>query len=271
MIGPGYDVVLFDLDGTLYRGDEAVPGAPDAVARVRAAGARVAFVTNNSSRTQAAIASHLSAVGIPATPAEIETSAIVTAQRLMDRKCAVAFVIGEEGILEALRDSGIRVADPDEEVADAVVVGFDRGLDYPKLRQACLLVERGAALIATNADRSFPAPDGFWPGAGALLAAVETTTGRTGEVIGKPAAPLLEAARGRGGGGTPLVVGDRLDTDIAGANGLGWDSLLVLTGITSRGDLGPNGPQPTFVRDDLRALFAGEPDGPAGYAQGVKP
>ncbi|MEA2521392.1 MAG: hypothetical protein QOI81_1038, partial [Actinomycetota bacterium] len=149
----------------------------------------------------------------------------------------------------------LRVVGAAEPEADVVVVGFDRGVDYARLRRACLLVERGAALVATNADASFPAADGLWPGAGALLAVVETTTGRTAEVIGKPASPLLEAARARGGGGTPLVVGDRLDTDIAGADGLGWDSLLVLTGVASRRDLGPEGPQPTFVAEDLGALF----------------
>jgi glycerol-1-phosphatase len=255
MIGPGYEVILFDLDGTLYRGDAAIPGAAAAVARTRGAGATPVFVTNNSSRTQGAVAAHLSKVGIPSEPEEVETSAVVTAHRLVSLGCATAFVIGEEGILTALADAGLRVVGPGEPKADVVVVGFDGGADYAKLRQACLLVERGAALVATNADASFPAADGLWPGAGALLAVVETTTGRTAEVIGKPSSPLMEAARARGGGGSPLVVGDRLDTDIAAADRLGWDSLLVLTGVASRRDLGSRGPQPTFVAEDLGALF----------------
>ncbi len=250
-----YDVVLLDLDGTLYRGDAAIPEAPAAVARIRARGIRPVFVTNNSSRTQSAVAAHLSNIGIPAVPDEVETSAIVTAERLVLQGSRTAFVIGEEGLLEALRNAGVAVAGSETPQVDAVVVGFDRGLDYQKLRQACLLVQRGAVLIATNADVSFPAADGLWPGAGALLAAVEATTGRTAEVMGKPAAPLLQAALERGGGGTALVVGDRLDTDIAGAAGLGWDSLLVLTGVTSEADLGVDGPQPTFVAQDLRYLF----------------
>lgn len=255
MIGAGYDVVLFDLDGTIYRGDAAIPEAPEAVARARAAGVRPVFVTNNSSRTQAAVAAHLSAVGVRATPAEVETSAVVTARLLAVRGVGSAFVIGEDGLLEALRDAGVKVVDHEETTVEVVVVGFDRGLDYEKLRRACLLVERGAALVATNADPSFPAADGLWPGAGALLAAVEATTERTAEVIGKPAAPLLEAALERGGGGVPLVVGDRLDTDIAGAAGLGWESLLVLTGVTTRDQLRTEGLQPTFVAEDLRDLF----------------
>jgi HAD superfamily hydrolase (TIGR01457 family) len=255
VIGAGYDVVLFDLDGTIYRGDAAIPEAPEAVARARAAGVRPVFVTNNSSRTQAAVAAHLSAVGVRATPAEVETSAVVTARLLAVRGVGSAFVIGEDGLLEALRDAGVNVVDHEETTVDVVVVGFDRGLDYEKLRRACLLVERGAALVATNADPSFPAADGLWPGAGALLAAVEATTERTAEVIGKPASPLLEAALERGGGGVPLVVGDRLDTDIAGAAGLGWESLLVLTGVTTRDQLRAEGLQPTFVAEDLRDLF----------------
>ena len=112
------------------------------------------------------------------------------------------------------------------------MVGWDRRVDYEKLCRASLLVQRGAVLFATNADASYPAADGNWPGAGALLAAVETTTGARAEVFGKPEAPIMLAALERAGGGTPLVIGDRLETDIAGAAGLGWDSLLVLTGIT---------------------------------------
>jgi HAD superfamily hydrolase (TIGR01450 family) len=213
------------------------------------------FVTNNSSRTPSAVAAHLREVGVPATEEEIESSAVVTARLLASRGVSNVFVIGEEGILVALRDAGIALAGDEDQSVDAVVVGFDRSADYAKLRRACLLVERGAALVATNADASFPAADGFWPGAGALLAAVEATTGVTAEVIGKPAAPLLVAALERGGDGVPLVVGDRLDTDIAGAHGLGWDSLLVLTGTSSRVDLTPEGPTPTFVAEDLRDLF----------------
>ena len=257
MIGTGYDVILFDLDGTIYQGDAAISEAPEAVARVRATGVRPVFVTNNSSRTQSAVASHLSSVGVPATPSDVETSAVVTAQIVAARGFREVFVLGEEGLLDACRDAGISVVGQGTASVDAVVVGLDRGLDYPKLRHACLLVERGAALFASNADTSFPAADGLWPGAGALLAAVEATTGRTAEVIGKPAASLFEAALKRGGGGVPLVVGDRLDTDIAGATALGWDCLLVLTGVSSRADLEAGDWHPTFIADDLRELFPG--------------
>jgi HAD superfamily hydrolase (TIGR01457 family) len=254
-----YDAFLFDLDGVLYRGGEPVPGASEAIARLRALHKRMAFVTNNSSRTPAAVAAKLAHVGIAADVDEIETSALTTAGLLASRGIGEAFVVGEEGLLEALRAKGIRSLGASAHRAEAVVVGWDRGADYAKLRTASLLVERGAALVATNADASFPAPDGRWPGAGALLAAIETTTGVRAEVVGKPQPPLLRAALARAGGGRPLLVGDRLDTDIAGAAAMGWDSLLVLTGISTREDLAGAPIGPTFVGDDLSVLF--EPPG----------
>lgn len=257
MLADRYDAFLFDLDGVLYRGASPVPRAAEALARLRTAGRGIAFVTNNSSATPEAVVERLEAVGISADPAEIETSALATAGLLVDRGISTVFVVGEAGIRRALVAAGIEVVGTDEDGAEAVVVGFDRGVDYEALRTASVLVERGAALIATNADASFPAADGYdWPGAGALLAAIETTTGVRAEVVGKPNAPLLLAALVRAGGGVPLLVGDRLDTDIAGAQALGWDSLLVLTGIAGRDDLATSAFKPTFVGEDLGALFS---------------
>ncbi len=250
-----YDPFLFDLDGVLYRGAEPVPGATEALAALRLAGRRVAFVTNNSARTPAAVTERLRGVGIDAHPDEVTTSAQATAELLAGRGCRSAFVVGEEGLTGALEAAGIEVVGPEAPSADAVVVGWDRGADYPKLRVACILVDRGAAFVGTNADASFPAADGTrWPGAGALLAAISTATGVRPEVVGKPNAPLYLAALARAGGDLPLVIGDRLDTDIAGAAALGWDSLLVLTGITRREDLEASPVRPTYVAEDLSAL-----------------
>jgi HAD superfamily hydrolase (TIGR01450 family) len=249
-----YDVILLDLDGVLYRWPEPIPGAAEAVAALRKAGKRIAFVTNNSSRTPAQVAERLGSVGVVADPEEVVSSALVTATILAERGTRSAFVIGEEGLVEALTDAGIRVVDASEEV-DSVVVGFDRGADYTTLKEASVLVQRGVALVASNADPSFPAPGGeSWPGAGALLAAIETTTGIRGEVFGKPEAPLFERALASAGGGRALVVGDRLDTDIAGASRLGWDSALVLTGDARREDVESSSWKPTFVVDDLSGL-----------------
>jgi glycerol 3-phosphatase-2 len=250
-----YDAILLDLDGVLYRWPEPIAGAAEAVAVLRKAGKRIAFVTNNSSRTPARVAERLVSVGVDARPEEVVSSALATATLLADRGVRSAFVVGEEGVLEALADAGIRVLEASADQVDVVVVGFDRGADYSRLRDASVLVERGASLVASNADPSFPAPGGeSWPGAGALLAAIETTTGTRGEVVGKPEAPLFERALASAGGGRPLVVGDRLDTDIAGASHLGWDSALVLTGTARRGDVESSSWKPTFVIDDLAGL-----------------
>jgi len=251
-----YDAFLFDLDGVLYRGADPIPGAPEAVAALREAGRGIAFVTNNSARTPAAVAERLAAAGVEASPEEVVTSAGATAELLAGRGCRSAFVVGEVGIRAALTDAGIELRDGEPERVDAVVVGWDRGADYAKLRTASVLVERGAAFVGTNGDASWPAPDGsLWPGAGALLAAVATTTGAEPEIVGKPNAPLFHAALARAGDGRPLVIGDRLDTDVAGAAGLGWDSLLVLTGITRREDLEHAAVRPTYVADDLSILW----------------
>lgn len=255
MLADPYDAILLDLDGVLYTGPEPIAGSAEAVERLRRAGKRIAFVTNNSSRTPGEVAARLTSLGIHAEPAEVVTSALATATLLGERGTGSAFVIGEEGLLTALADAGIALIDDPDGTVDAVVVGFDRTVDYAKLRDAAVLVERGARLVASNPDPSFPAPGGqAWPGAGALLAVIETTTGVRAEVVGKPEAPLLRRALDDAGGGRPLVVGDRLDTDIAGAVGLGWDSALVLTGSTRREDVRSSAWKPTLVVDALADL-----------------
>ncbi|MFL5799767.1 MAG: HAD-IIA family hydrolase [Actinomycetota bacterium] len=251
-----YDTVLFDLDGVLYRGPDTVAGGPEAVASLRARGVRLAFVTNNSSRTPEQVAAKLAGHGVDAATGEVVTSAMVTADLLGERGGSTAYVIGETGIREALRQAGLEVLPDEADRADYVVVGVDSAATYDRLRTAALLVQRGATLVATNADASYPAPDGLWPGAGALLSVITTTTGRPPDaVVGKPHPPLLRGALERAGGSRPLVVGDRLDTDISGAAAVGWDSLLVLTGVSTVRDLVGAADLPTFLADDLGALF----------------
>lgn len=255
MLADRFDAFLFDLDGVLYLGDDPVPGAPETVAALRGLGKGVAFVTNNSSRTPEEVAAKLRSVGIEAGAEEVETSALTTAALLAERGVRDAYVIGGEGVRRALAEAGVRVLEGEPAAAGAVVVGFDLELDYAKLRRASLLVQAGVPFIATNPDASFPAADGErWPGAGALVAAVETTTGVRAEVIGKPNAPILRAALARAGGGRPLMVGDRLDTDIAGAVAMGWPSFLVLTGVSSREDIRGYPFAPTYTWDDLSLL-----------------
>jgi HAD superfamily hydrolase (TIGR01457 family) len=255
MLASRYDALLFDLDGVLYRGDEPVPHAVASMEAVRASGVPVVFLTNNSSRTPDQVAAKLVGLGIAADPAEVVSSALATADLLAARGGGTAFVIGQEGIRTALAEAGLRLVDGEPERVDHVVVGVDLDATYAKLRTACVLVQRGARLVATNPDRSFPAPGALWPGAGALLAVITETTGADAEVVGKPFAPLFEAARARAGATSPLVIGDRLDTDIEGARALGWDSMLVLTGVSTREELDASGIRPTYVAEDLRRLL----------------
>lgn len=256
MLAAPYDAILLDLDGVLYRWPEPIRGAPEAIGALRAAGKGLAFVTNNSSRTPDQVTERLASVGVAAEPREIVTSALATATILAERAVRGAFVIGEDGLRDALTDAGIQLVDArGDGPVDVVVVGFDRSADYAKLRDASVLVEEGAVLVASNPDPSFPAPGGeAWPGAGALLAAVETTTGVRAEVVGKPEGPIFHRALAQAGGGRPLVVGDRLDTDIAGAARLGWDSVLVLTGSATREEVDRSPVKPTHVVDSIADL-----------------
>ncbi len=263
MLASRYDVLLLDLDGVLYRGDEPVAHALEAMVALRRSGIRVIFLTNNSSRTPQQVASKLEGLGVAADPSEVVTSALATADLLAARGGSV-FVVGQDGIRRALAEAGLEILDGEPDHVDHVVVGVDVEATYAKLRTACVLVERGAHLVATNPDRSFPVPGALWPGAGALLAVVTETTGASAEVVGKPFAPLFESARRRAGASSPLVVGDRLDTDIAGAVNLGWDSFLVLTGVSTREELASSDVRPTYVAEDLRVLLAEPPQKASG-------
>ena len=257
MLAEAYDCVLLDLDGVVFRGNEPVPGARETLDALRGRGTRVVFLTNNSSRTPDQVATKLDAIGITADPAEVVTSAQATAEFLATRGVASVFAIGGEGVNEALTGEGIRLVNGDTPEADVVVVGIDEGFTYAKLRTACVLIRDGSGFVATNRDVTFPAPGGLvWPGAGSLVAAVVAATGQEPEVVGKPFAPLFEAGLRRARGRRPLVVGDRLDTDIEGANRLGWDSLLVLSGVTTPGDLDGSDVRPTHVAPDVSALLA---------------
>jgi HAD superfamily hydrolase (TIGR01457 family) len=250
----GHDAVLLDLDGVLYRGDEPVAHAAEAVRALRDRGLRVAFLTNNSSRTPAEVAAKLERLGIAADAGEVATSALATADLLAPRG-GTAFVVGGDGVRLALAEAGIAVQDGEPERVDHVVIGLEPAATYDALRTASVLVQRGARLVATNADPSYPVPGALWPGAGALLAVVTTTTGAEAEVAGKPFAPLFETARRIAGAERPLVVGDRLDTDIEGAAALGWPTALVLTGVATRTDVEGSAVRPTYVLDDLRGLL----------------
>lgn len=252
-----YDALFLDLDGVLYRADQPVPGAAEAMAGVRRVGVPVTFLTNNSSRTPQEVAEKLAGFGVAAGPEEVLTSGMATAALLRREglEGCTAYVLGERGVRLALADAGVELLAGEPARADVVVIGWDRSVDYGKLRTASLLVERGARLFATNADASYPGPDGRWPGAGAILAAVTTTTGVSATIVGKPSRPLYEAAAARTGARRPLVVGDRLDTDVGGAMAMGWDAMVVFTGIHGPADLPLASVVPAYASPSLSALL----------------
>lgn len=272
-----YDGIVTDLDGVVYRGDQAVPGVAEALREVRRRRVPLVFLTNNSARTPEEVAERLGGMGVDANPSEILTSALAAASMLRREGCRgmSAFVVGERGIVEALASVGVRVVNgpgkasgnSPAERTDLVVVGWDRSADYDKLRTAGLLVQRGARLVATNADSSYPAPDGLWPGAGALLAAVTATTGARAAVAGKPERPMFDLAAEMAGADRPLMVGDRLDTDIGGGAGAGWDTLLVRTGASRIDELLRAPAMPTYLAPDLTAVL--EPRVPARFRRAV--
>lgn len=231
--------VLCDLDGVIWLAHHPIPGSVDAVARLRASGRRVVFVTNNSSAVVAAQEEALAAIGIPAV-GDVLTSAMAAAALV--RPGERVLVCGGPGITEAVAGRGA-VAVAGDDIggvdADAVVVGFHRDFDYERMRIAATAVRRGARLIATNDDATYPTPEGPIPGGGAILASIATASGRQPVVAGKPYEPMAAAVHallGEGAGAGLLVVGDRASTDGAFAVTLGCPFALVRTGVTLPGD-----------------------------------
>jgi glycerol 3-phosphatase-2 len=253
-----YDAALYDLDGVLYLGAEPVAHAADAVAAATRAGMRSAFVTNNASRSPVVVAAHLSELGIPAQPADVVTSAQATARLLREQlpDGAQVLVVGADGLVEEVRSAGfvvVREAGPD---VRAVVQGYAPDTGMRELSEAALALRAGAIWIAANTDSTLPSPRGPVPGNGALVAALRVATGRQPQVAGKPEPALHVESVARVGAARPLVVGDRLDTDVLGAIRGGADSLLVLTGVADAWDAltAAKGTRPTYISWDLRGL-----------------
>jgi HAD superfamily hydrolase (TIGR01450 family) len=229
---------LLDLDGTIYLGERLIPGADAAVAALRAAGRRVAFLSNKPLQTRAEYAAKLSRLGVPAAPDDVINSSLVLARHLRDRDPgAPVFVIGEPPMLEEMRAHGFEVR-PDEHVR-WVVIAFDRTFDYAKLNTALQAVKRGARLIATNPDRTCPVEGGEIPDCAGMIAAVEAVTNRRVEtIVGKPSPIILEVALAALGvpAADAAIVGDRIETDIVMGRRLGLGTVLVLSGVTRADD-----------------------------------
>lgn len=258
-----YDVALLDLDGVVYVGSSALPGAPEALRQARAEGLRLAFVTNNASRTPAQVAGLLSGMGVPADSGDVVTSAQAAARLLSERVPAGAsvLVIGGAGLLEAVREVGLRPVSSASEDPVAVVQGYGPDVGWRDLAEAAYAVAAGLPWVATNVDRTVPTPRGIAPGNGALVETVRIATGVDPVVAGKPRPPMHRETVIRTGARCPLVVGDRLDTDVEGAVAAGVDSLLVLSGVTTPRQLllAPEGLRPTYLAAGLDGLLVAHP------------
>jgi glycerol 3-phosphatase-2 len=255
-----YDQVLLDLDGTVWLGDEAIDGAPEAVAALREAGKAIAFLTNDVRHAPEEFVRRLWGFGIQAALSEVVSVGAAVQFALAQRGGGAAYVVGSQALVDHVAEAGMRIANRTEFAtrADVVVVGGHDRLDFEELKSATPGVLGGAEVIGATRDATFPMPDGPWPGTGAVLAAIETAAGRKADrVIGKPEPPMYEAARDRLGEGRCLAIGDRLDVDVAGARHAGMDSALVLSGSTSRAQANAADPKPTYVADSLNEVVLG--------------
>ncbi len=258
----GYDQLILDLDGCIWVGDEAVPGSVDAVKALREGDKRVAFATNNSHHPGEELVAKLWSIGIRAALSDVVTVGGAVQHLLAEtRSRRTAFVIGAESMRQHVTDAGLRVLNGTDLAsrAEVVLVAGTTDVVYDDIKTAALAVRRGADFLATARDPTYPQSDGLWPGTGAILAAVEVASGRTAQIVGKPEPQLFLTALDRLGEGRTLVVGDRLDSDVAAADRAQLDAALVLSGGTSADELDGADPKPVAVAADLAALVNGEP------------
>ena len=256
----GVDVVLADLDGVVYRGADAIPHAVESI-NAASATRRVGYITNNASRTAASVAEHLTELGLRVAPDDVVTSPQAAVRLLADTVPAGAkiLVVGGEGLTFEVERAGFTVTRSAEDGPAAVIQGFAPDVGWTQLAEAAFALQGGddgIPWIATNTDWTLPLARGTAPGNGTLVSAVHTAVGRLPLVAGKPEVAIFEEARIRFGATAPLVLGDRLDTDILGANRAGMNSVLVLTGIDQAKQVlaADKDSRPTFVLEDLREL-----------------
>ena len=264
-LGEAYDTALLDLDGVVYAGGEAIVHAVDSLAAARERGMHLAYVTNNALRTPDAVAAHLTELGIAAAAEDVITSAQAVARLISEQVPAGArvLVIGGEGLRVALRERGLEPVESADDDPVAVVQGYGGPeLQWGRFAEASYAIARGVPWFASNTDLTIPSGRGIAPGNGAAVQVVRIATGAEPQVAGKPLPPMHRETILRTGAERPLVVGDRLDTDIEGAFNGEVDSLLVLTGVTDGAQLLAAPPQhrPTYVDADLRGLLTPQPE-----------
>ncbi|MGQ9676346.1 MAG: HAD-IIA family hydrolase [Chloroflexota bacterium] len=253
----GIKGLLLDMDGVVYRGNTPTPGAREFFQLLRSAGIRVALITNNAQRTSRQYAEKLRGMGIFVEPEAIlpagEATALYLSRRA--RPGARVYVIGHDGLTEPLKEFGFRLTDDRPEY---VVVGLDRNFTYEKLAIACQAIRAGAHFIASNTDATLPTETSLLPGGGALVAAIEVCSGVKPLVIGKPETTMLESALARIGvaASAAAIVGDRLETDVLAGQRAGISTILVLTGVTTRDDMGASDIKPDYVFENLIELRA---------------
>ncbi len=250
--------ILFDMDGVLYRGQSVLPGVRELLNFCKQHDIAYACITNNATRTRAQYAEKLTGLQLPIPAERVFTSSLITSHYLRQHypRGTTVYALGMSGLSDALFHDGYFVAQDDR--PHLVVQGADFTVTYEKLKRACLAINAGARFVATNLDRTFPSEEGLVPGAGALVAIVQSATGVEPLVVGKPEPMIFQVALDMLGGTpeTALVIGDRLDTDIAGACNAGIRSVLMLTGVSQQEDVDRSNVQPDLVCDTLEHLLA---------------
>ena len=258
-----FDAALVDLDGVTYRGPEPIPTAPPALQAAADAGMALVYVTNNASRTPGDVAQHLIDVGIPARGDDVMTAAGAAATLLAERldSGARVLVVGGRGLRIAVEAAGLTIVDSATDDPEAVVQGWSPDLGWKHLAEAAYAVHAGAWFLATNLDKTLPNERGFAPGNGSLVRAVATAAEVEPDSAGKPEPAMFHLAARKVGADTPLVIGDRLDTDLAGAVAAGYAGLMVLTGVNTAVDamLAPPEYRPTFLGQTLESLHEAHP------------
>lgn len=262
-LAEAFDLALVDLDGVAYKGHLPIAHAADGLAGARARGMRLVFVTNNASREPEDVAAQLSELAIPTSPDEVMTAAQACAALLRTRlePGAKVLVVGGKGLVTAVTAAGFKVVGSADDEPVAVAQGYSPELGWAQLAEAAYAVGNGAWHVASNLDLSLPTARGFAPGNGALVGAVVAATGVAPASAGKPSPTMYHLAVERAGAENVLVIGDRLDTDLAGAREGGYPGLHVLTGVSTARDavLAEPGLRPAFLAADLRALLEPHP------------
>lgn len=263
MLIDNFDSLFLDLDGVVYRGSRAIDGSVEAIGRAAAIGKKIAYITNNASRTPEQIAEQLVGLGLPATADQIVGSASAAANILASRipPASKVLVVGGEGLRVEVAKRGFEIVSDAAAGPAAVIQGFSPDVGWRDLAQAAFAIQSGAIWIATNQDWTLPLEDGIAPGNGTLVGAVHTAVGILPDFAGKPFRPIFDAALSQTGVSRPLMIGDRLDTDIKGAHSANIASATVMTGVIGNKELlgAKSDERPDYILSDLTDLFADYP------------